>query len=240
MGLSEKNRVVQLDKDGCDAGKSSQPPKRSKQRAKLALVVLFCVSTIALVGCAALSTTPVRAEVPALAATTTTAHYASGAEVEFDMRWTEDSRCASCHEKEVASTTNDCLASKHPDQTCVDCHSDAAVLETAHADLIAALRADPPRKLTAAPLTQQFCIDCHDPATVIPLTEGILEDSEGATFNPHNLSVNEKHATVTCGSCHWMHSEGNIYSISTTLCTTCHHDGTYEACLISCHVPGEV
>lgn len=205
----------------------------SRKLRLLILTVVLIAGVLVLVGCVS-RTPPVRPAVSSLGTTTTLAQYISGAEVVVEVDWTPDSKCASCHDTEVASTTNECLAAKHSDTSCADCHTDNAALVEAHVDLVHALREKPPRSLESTNVPQSLCISCHDTQTISVATVGVLVDEEGARFNPHNIPASESHSAITCNDCHKMHAVKPALEASADSCGSCHHEGIYRAC-ITCH-----
>jgi hypothetical protein len=207
----------------------------------LLLVMALCLGISALVGCTVATTAPQRGETSALGNTSATAKYVSGAEVAFEMSWKQDSRCITCHATEVASTSDkECLAALHTEQTCKDCHTEAAALKKAHNDLIAALRAEPPKGLKDTEVTNESCATstCHDMGAITPLTVNAITDKVGTQFNPHDLAVNEGHQSIVCADCHAMHVSGEAVATATETCESCHHDEPFVSCY-TCHEENE-
>lgn len=206
---------------------------KSRKLRLLILTAAFVVIVLVLVGCVS-RTPPQRPAVSPLGTTTTLAKYISGADVVVEVAWTPESKCASCHDTEVASTTNECLAAKHPDTTCIDCHSDNTALTNAHVDLVHALREKPPKSLELTNVPEALCISCHDLLEISQATVGVLVDEEGGRFNPHNIPPSESHSEITCNDCHKMHDTKPALQASADSCGSCHHEGIYRAC-ITCH-----
>jgi Zn finger protein HypA/HybF involved in hydrogenase expression len=76
-----------------------------------------------------------------------------------------------------------------------------------------------------------MCFSSHEEVDLPVLTSAVtvLTDSEGTTVNPHELPTNEKHADITCSSCHKMHNSiSDIPKKAKATCATCHHKDVYE------------
>ena len=148
------------------------------------------------------------------------------------LTWSPEIECDMCHTDQVDSMGNSkCLGSKHASLSCTDCHADTDALTTAHADM---MTADAPKKLRHAEVADSTCETCHDKAQVATLTDGVVVDAEGNTFNPHALTPSESHDSIVCSDCHKMHSKKTAQAAAETTCTSCHHKGIYQDCG-SCH-----
>lgn len=152
------------------------------------------------------------------------------------VAWSADSDCASCHAEESAAAADAATGSGfHAGQgvTCASCHADEAMGEV-HADYATAR---PPSELRKTEVQPETCLTsgCHDQAQLKEKTAAatVLTDNNGMTVNPHDLPVNEDHASVTCVMCHEMHGSDPVEEVAPQKCLGCHHKGTYECG--SCH-----
>ncbi|MEG0505562.1 MAG: cytochrome c3 family protein, partial [Raoultibacter sp.] len=127
-----------------------------------------------------------------------------------------------------------CLASKHADLSCIQCHTDTSTLSTAHANATADGKM--PKTLKATTVDEAVvCESCHNREEIAAITASstVLTDENGTVVNPHALSASESHAEVTCTSCHKMHSSTDSAKSAQRACTSCHHTNVYEC--NTCH-----
>ena len=148
--------------------------------------------------------------------------------------WSMDSDCAICHKTEAASELDDAcpqgVAHKAEGVTCVECHTEADTLATAHADV--KLGDEPASKVTVETVDPATCESCHGTLEeVAALTTGstALTDDNGTTVNPHARPSSEKHDAnpLTCTDCHNNHST-DLAKDAQKYCAQCHHRGVYE------------
>lgn len=148
--------------------------------------------------------------------------------------WSMDSGCAICHKTEAASELDDAcpqgVAHKAEGVTCIECHTEADTLATAHADV--KLGDEPASKVTVETVDPATCESCHGTLEeVAALTTGstALTDDNGTTVNPHARPSNEKHDAnpLTCTDCHNNHST-DLAKDAQKYCAQCHHRGVYE------------
>ena len=122
------------------------------------------------------------------------------------------------------------MAHKAEGVTCVQCHTEADTLATAHADV--KLGDEPASKVTVETVDPATCESCHGTLEeVAALTTGstALTDDNGTTVNPHARPSNEKHDAnpLTCTDCHNNHST-DLAKDAQKYCAQCHHRGVYE------------
>ena len=150
------------------------------------------------------------------------------------VNWTMDSDCSMCHTGEAASATDASCpqASAHEAEgvTCVQCHTDEAVLSTEHADVKFGDKAA--TKATVVTVDPETCISCHgtmEEMAAKTADSTALTDDKGTTVNPHDVPSNEKHEEnpATCTDCHNNHSK-DLPKDSMRYCAQCHHRGTFE------------
>lgn len=125
------------------------------------------------------------------------------------------------------------LAVAHPQLTCIDCHSNEAKLEKAHAK--ATPESKMPTRLKRTKADAEICSTCHTSDALIEATasyEGIV-DEMGTIVNPHDLPANESHDSTLCFDCHTSHEQGDVQTEAMTYCTSCHHEQVF-ACH-TCH-----
>ncbi|MFR4962142.1 MAG: cytochrome c3 family protein, partial [Eggerthella lenta] len=146
----------------------------------------------------------------------------------------KDSDCSMCHTVEAASATDASCpqASAHEAEgvTCVQCHTDEAVLSTEHADVKFGDKAA--TKATVVTVDPETCISCHgtmEEMAAKTADSTALTDDKGTTVNPHDDPSNEKHDAnpATCTSCHNNHSKDQAKD-AMKYCAQCHHRGTFE------------
>jgi uncharacterized protein YceK len=149
--------------------------------------------------------------------------------------WSPDTDCTTCHTTETASMSDSaCLVSKHVAQgvTCSTCHTDNDALAAAHEDMSTAKT---PTKLKKTTVDESVCLNCHDKTELAENTTNVTvcTDSQGTTVNPHDLPVNDNHATITCVDCHEMHSTDTAETLAPEKCISCHHANVYQC--YTCH-----
>ncbi len=202
---------------------------RPKSRLALVLALAVCLGAIIVAGCAPRQTEPSTSEAAGDSAGATIATAA----------WSPDSDCTVCHEASVASQTmQQALASnpEHANSSCMTCHSDAEGLTRAHRDATTPLSGHK-TKLHYSEVPSEPCLSCHvtlPELAALTANSTVLTDADGRVANPHDMPVNDNHATVTCGSCHVMHRETNLAEDARKLCISCHHEEVYVSCS-SCH-----
>ena len=144
------------------------------------------------------------------------------------VNWTMDSDCSMCHTVEAASATDASCpqASAHEAEgvTCVQCHTDEAVLSTEHADVKFGDKAA--TKATVVTVDPETCISCHgtmEEMAAKTADSTALTDDKGTTVNPHDVPSNEKHEEnpATCTDCHNNHSK-DLPKDSMRYCAQCH------------------
>ncbi|WP_296010065.1 cytochrome c3 family protein [uncultured Adlercreutzia sp.] len=150
------------------------------------------------------------------------------------VNWTMESDCATCHTTEAASATDAAcpqdVAHEAEGLTCVQCHTDEAVLSTAHAEVT--YDDKPASKATVATVDPATCIACHgdmDEVAKLTADSTALTDDKGTTVNPHERPAGERHDEVpaTCTDCHNNHSK-DLPKDAMKYCAQCHHRGTFE------------
>ena len=114
--------------------------------------------------------------------------------------------------------------------SCVQCHTDEAVLSTEHADVKFGDKAA--TKATVVTVDPETCISCHgtmEEMAAKTADSTALTDDKGTTVNPHDVPSNEKHDAnpATCTSCHNNHSKDQAKD-AMKYCAQCHHRGTFE------------
>lgn len=164
-----------------------------------------------------------------------------GTEQSADFTWSPDSDCSECHATETSSLTDSaCLASTHQAQgaTCSTCHTDTAGLESAHEDATPEKAAKYATKLRDTTVSDDACLSCHgsyEELAAKTANSTVLTDNEGTVVNPHEAkALNADHEkSMTCSSCHVMHSDEKVSESAPAYCKSCHHAGVY-ACH-TCH-----
>lgn len=160
----------------------------------------------------------------------------SGSAVAAALEWSADSDCAMCHEAEGASMADAAceVSQSHGGLTCVSCHTDTSALESVHAEVDAA-DYKAPKKLSDTEVASEACEACHDAADLAQKTAALelLTDKNGKTVNPHDMPETEQHESITCSSCHDMHSESEPSTDAPAVCASCHHANVYEC--YTCH-----
>lgn len=151
--------------------------------------------------------------------------------------WSPESDCAMCHQADADSfDDSSCPASQHAamkDQ-CMTCHDDPN-MERAHSKVELG---DEKKKATLkrTVVSRESCTTgCHDQAE---LTEKgaattALTDKNGLTVNPHELPAHEDHESITCSSCHKLHTADSPEEAAAAVCLNCHHANVYEC--NTCH-----
>lgn len=150
------------------------------------------------------------------------------------VNWTMESDCSTCHTTEAESATDEAcpqgVAHEAEGITCVQCHTDEAVLSDEHADV--KFGDKPATKATVDTVDPSTCISCHGDLTeVATLTADstALTDDKGTTVNPHERPAGKKHEEnpATCTDCHNNHSK-DLSKDAMKYCAQCHHRGTFE------------
>ena len=151
------------------------------------------------------------------------------------VNWTMDSDCSMCHTVEAASATDaSCPADLGPrgreGVTCVQCHTDEAVLSTEHADVKFGDKAA--TKATVVTVDPETCISCHGTMEEMARQDRGLHGSpttKGTTVNPHDVPRTRSTTLnpATCTSCHNNHSKDQAKD-AMKYCAQCHHRGTFE------------
>ncbi|NTU88346.1 MAG: hypothetical protein HGA54_00325 [Actinobacteria bacterium] len=150
--------------------------------------------------------------------------------------WTVDADCSMCHTAQAASASDAAcqLYNGHADATCVSCHTDAAGLEEAHAE-VGSDSSAASAKLDKTEVAADACLACHEsdytPAATADVTA--LTDKNGTMVNPHDLPVNTQHEDIVCGDCHDMHSTSTVEEAAYSTCLSCHHMEIFEC--NTCH-----
>jgi predicted CXXCH cytochrome family protein len=157
--------------------------------------------------------------------------------------WSMQSDCSTCHlSAEDSRKDTAVLASntEHATADCVTCHEDESGLSEAHKDATSAPTQEITR-LRKSDISNESCLSCHDSAEIAQLTVAstALTDKDGTVVDPHNLPVNDNHATINCGSCHTMHKPAAVNEDAYKLCAGCHHQEIFTGCE-TCHGPGGV
>lgn len=146
------------------------------------------------------------------------------------VAWSAEGDCSTCHSKQAESQADAaCLASKHADQKCVQCHTDTGALETAHAAATAGDAIPSALKQTSVD-TEAVCQSCHTIEELVAATAAstALTDENGTVVNPHALPENADHAEIDCASCHKVHSSTAAEKSAQRTCSSCHHANVYE------------
>lgn len=147
----------------------------------------------------------------------------------------EDRLCADCHVGEGASFAGEeHLAGVHQGTSCATCHDDAQKLDKLHEDVQATDRM--PRRLKKTAVTASACVLCHENKSddfIELATNGLLEDADGRTVNPHTVTSQPQHAEITCVDCHEVHDDDTPAAKAQKLCASCHHAGVFEC--HTCH-----
>lgn len=154
----------------------------------------------------------------------------------LELEWTPDSDCSVCHAVEAESFSDaESSARLHESLAadCAECHADAAGLSEVHEGLDSG--AKPAKRLKATSVEEAVCLSCHDRESLAQATENstVLEDSNGTVVNPHSLPENDDHGSLTCSSCHKLHSSTALADSAQAACVDCHHSGVYEC--YTCH-----
>lgn len=152
------------------------------------------------------------------------------------VEWTIQSECVVCHEAEHVSQEDLSYQMGATGQTqmeCVECHNDSGGLEKAHTGLtLADFEGADRLKNTVIP--SEVCLACHQSDyTPEKTADTMLVDKNGTDVNPHDLPQSESHDSITCASCHKMHSTDPIAETAQASCLGCHHQNVYEC--KTCH-----
>jgi hypothetical protein len=142
-----------------------------------------------------------------------------------------------CHENSVTSLASlpcEAAHADNPDDTCMICHTDVSGIEIAHSEVTLADTAGDVRSLKKTKVSEDACLSCHIVDELIVATQAstVLTDSEGLTINPHEANtvynVSNNHSSLTCSSCHKMHSDKPVGDNASQNCRSCHHQNVYE------------
>ena len=169
-----------------------------------ALVVVLGVSALA--GCAPKQSVP-------------SGEPTSSVEVtEMTFKWSESTDCGACHATQKAAHVVG-----HETVACVDCHSDSASLEKAHANVTLEDTAGA-KRLKSTKVEMEACLACHaadyTPEAVAGFTGCV--GAGGAVTNPHDLPQIIDHEDIRCSSCHPEHSGLTPAEVAPQLCENCH------------------
>ena len=149
--------------------------------------------------------------------------------------WSENSDCATCHATEQESYSNQaCLASAHPDETCIQCHTDITGLATAHEGKTAADKM--PKKLKSTEISDELCLSCHfesKEALAEETSDVSISDVKHNSRNPHLSDGISEHEGIECAECHGMHKTEPIEDQAKDVCYSCHHTEVFEC--YTCH-----
>ena len=99
--------------------------------------------------------------------------------------WSPEADCGSCHVKEGSSFQSTATALAHAASSCLDCHTNATALESAHAE--ATEGAETPSKLSSnARISPDTCLGCHDQTETQEdlARSAVLVDEEGRRSTP--------------------------------------------------------
>ena len=137
---------------------------------------------------------------------------------EMAFKWSEGSDCAMCHEGQSGAH-----ALGHEAVACVECHSDAASLEAAHAK-VTLDDTDGAKNLKSTKVEEAACLACHaadyTPEATADFTACI--GSGSAVTNPHDLPQIVDHDGISCSSCHPEHSGLVAAETAPLECENCH------------------
>lgn len=151
------------------------------------------------------------------------------------VEWSVDGDCSACHTDQAESKTDSaCLASKHADQTCTQCHTDTDSLAAVHAE--ASPDDKKPSTLKATSVDDEaVCQSCHDRDEIAAGSQAstVLTDENGTVVNPHSLPEGDQHTEIACTTCHKVHSSTGVEKSAQRACTSCHHTNVYEC--NTCH-----
>jgi hypothetical protein len=160
-------------------------------------------------------------------------------EVQLAITWDMNSECAVCHTSSEAVTASPAALireSEHATENCTFCHDDPEGLSVAHAK-VTALPTDEITRLRKSVVPSESCLSCHETQeelVAVTASSTVLTDKEGTVVNPHDLPVNDDHATIACGSCHLMHKDSELVPQAQKFCFSCHHEEVYVGCP-TCH-----
>lgn len=152
--------------------------------------------------------------------------------------WSAEADCGTCHDGDLASFDDaNCPASMHNNlkDQCMTCHDDPN-MERAHAKVT--LESEKKKAtLKRTVVSRESCLasGCHDVAELATATADVtvLTDKNGTTVNPHDLPESEDHSSVTCSSCHKLHTSDAPAEVAPATCRNCHHADVYEC--NTCH-----
>ena len=147
------------------------------------------------------------------------------------FEWTADADCSLCHSTELDSLSDSsCTASSHSSLECTTCHTDTEGLVTAHED-VTMDDTDGAKRLKKTEVSEETCLSCHgsyEELAELTADSTVLTDNNGTVVNPHDLPDVENHESITCTSCHEMHSGVSIEESAMDKCTDCHHSSVFE------------
>ena len=165
--------------------------------------------------------------------------------VKGDFVWSIEANCVQCHEKQGKSMDDaKLLANEHGSLDCLFCHDyevpatelaaevDAEgeapkTLEEAHAkvDTVEIVKRNSLRNTV---VQEEACLTCHNLDDLKDATVDcvVLKDANGLVVNPHDLVAGEQHSSITCSSCHVMHSADPAAAYRA--CVSCHHAEVWE------------
>ncbi len=147
-----------------------------------------------------------------------------------EVAWSPDADCAVCHTTESAALPQTpCVAASNDSLNCASCHTDETGLAKAHDGVTTGGKT--PSRLKSTNVDPAICESCHGSLESLAertASSTVLTDANNTTVNPHALPATAKHASVTCGDCHKMHSGDNVATTAPKACSSCHHAGVYE------------
>ena len=162
---------------------------------------------------------------------------ASKADASVGDTFTMDADCAACHSKAAEKMADKGYTGElHQNLDCVFCHDNEKELTEAHANKYSAKQASRVVALNKTTVDEAVCLNCHGDHEALAESTAdatVLTDSKGTTVNPHDIPNIDKHANITCGSCHKMHDDKTSDEAATNTCLNCHHDNVYEC--YTCH-----
>ena len=149
--------------------------------------------------------------------------------------WSFEGDCGICHDAQQATyEVADCLVGSHPDQRCVNCHTDQEVLAEIHDGVTGEDKT--PKRLKKTEVSADACLSCHGSEQELAQKTAeatCLTDKNGTVVNPHDLPDVPDHDKVTCTSCHIAHEPTERSEAAYDACLTCHHAEVYEC--YTCH-----
>lgn len=205
--------------------------RASLNRRLVKLIVLISVAAFVLAFSAVLGCAPSER-----AAETSDATEGQGSSERDDrpVNWTIESDCATCHTTEAESALDEEYSQAYAHQnetTCVDCHTDEAILTTVHEGLTYADADKVATRPTVITVAEQTCIECHGTLAEMAADTAAsttLTDDQGTAVNPHERPQGQTHEEnpATCTDCHNNHSK-DLGKDAMRYCTSCHHRGVF-------------